>query len=114
MKLHATRPAPPSSDKPIFTGYFSRPVKNFTGSYQSDLDRMVQGTQCQAHFVGYAPPAVRPFSQGSLSAALGYHYTPEDRRGFPVPAVRAGLSISHRTSDSSRYSSTQRHEDLTE
>ena len=39
-------------------------LKNIQGSYQSDLDRMVQEINSQAHFVRYAPPAFIPFHNG--------------------------------------------------
>jgi len=39
-------------------------MKNLQNSYQSDLDRMVQEVNSQAHFVRYAPPAFIPFHSG--------------------------------------------------
>jgi len=57
-------PAPPSSDKPSSRDTSPDAVKNLQGSYQSDLDRMVQELNAQAHFVGYAPPAFVPFHKG--------------------------------------------------
>jgi hypothetical protein len=62
----AQQPAPssPSGDKPSSRDTSPDAVKNLQGSYQSDLDRMVQELNAQAHFVGYAPPAFVPFHKG--------------------------------------------------
>jgi hypothetical protein len=57
-------PAPPSADKPPSRDTSPAAVKNLQSSYQSDLDRMVQELNAQAHFVGYAPPAFVPFHKG--------------------------------------------------
>ncbi|MGD0049465.1 MAG: hypothetical protein ABSE42_20940 [Bryobacteraceae bacterium] len=62
----AQQPAPalPPADKPPSRDTSPDAVKSLQSSYQSDLDRMVQELNTQAHFVGYAPPAFIPFHKG--------------------------------------------------
>jgi len=62
----AQQPAPPLplADKPPSRDTSPDAVKSLQSSYQSDLDRMVQELNTQAHFVGYAPPAFIPFHKG--------------------------------------------------
>jgi len=57
-------PAPPSVDQSPSRDTSPDAVKSLQSSYQSDLDRMVQELNSQAHFVGYAPPAFVPFHKG--------------------------------------------------
>jgi len=57
-------PAPPSVDKYASRDTSLDAVKGLKSSYQSDLDRMAQELNSQAHFVGYAPPAFITFHKG--------------------------------------------------
>ena len=57
-------PAPPSVNTPPSRDTSPEAVKSIQGSYQSELDRMIQDLNSQAHFVGYAPPAFVPFHKG--------------------------------------------------
>jgi hypothetical protein len=57
-------PAPASVQGPSPRDTSPEAVKNLQGSYQSDLDRMIQELNSQAHFVRYAPPAFVPFHNG--------------------------------------------------
>jgi len=82
-------------------------VKNLQGSYQSDLDRMVQELNAQAHFVGYAPPAFVPFHKG-LYLQLSVTTTLPKTAAVPSTGCPRWPSISTSHISFVRYSSTSK------
>jgi hypothetical protein len=57
-------PAEPGASSPHKRDTSPEAVKSLQSGWQSDLDRMVQEINAQAHFVRYAPPAFIPFHDG--------------------------------------------------
>ena len=104
-------PAPPSGDKPSSRDTSPDAVKNLQSSYQSDLDRMVQELNAQAHFVGYAPPAFVPFHKGlylQLSVTTTLPKTAAPRKIWRRSPKTRWPSISTSHISFVRYSSTSK------